>query len=149
MIERKRSCKKMKSGFTMLEVMAVLVILGLLATVVVKNVAGRIDKARVTTSKANIKALHDAVNQFKMDTGQYPSEDTGLEDLVVMPGDVTGWDPAGYLETTTIPTDAWGGEFVYERYPESGKPFVIISFGADKEPGGEDLDADLLSTDAN
>jgi len=137
-----------KAGFTMVELMAMLIIIGLLATLVVTKVASQIDKARVTTTKANLKILHSAVNQFKMDTGRFPTEDIGLIELVEQPSDVTNYEPGGYLETTEIPKDAWGEEFIYERYPESGKPFVIKSLGADKEEGGEEYDADLYSTDA-
>lgn len=141
--------KKKRFGFTMLEVMAVLIIIGLLATLVVTQVASKIDKARVRTTFANIKTLHTAVNQFKMDTGRYPTEEEGLTVLIEQPTDVSGWEPGGYLETTEIPKDAWGREFFYQLYPESGKPFVIISYGADGEEGGENHDADLYSTDAS
>jgi len=136
-------------GFTMVELMAVIVIIGLLAGVVAINVIGKIDKARVTSTKANLKILHSAVNNFKMDTGVYPSEEAGLIELVEQPMDVTGWDPSGYLETTDIPKDAWGNEFIYQRPTDTGKPFVIISYGADGEEGGEDYDKDLYSTDAD
>ena len=145
---KKRKMRKSRSGFTMIELMAILIILGLLATLVVTKVADQIDKARVTTTKANLKTLHTSVNQFKMDTGRFPDEEEGLMALIEQPSDVESWEPGGYLETTEIPRDAWGEEFIYERFPESGKPFVIKSFGADKEEGGEDYDADLLSTDA-
>ena len=145
---KKRKMRKLRSGFTMVELMAILIIIGLLATLVVTKVADQIDKARVTTTKANLKTLHTSVNQFKMDTGRFPAEEEGLMALIEQPSDIESWEPGGYLETTEIPRDAWGEEFVYERFPESGKPFVIKSFGADKEEGGEDYDADLLSTDA-
>ena len=144
----KKRKRDIKAGFTMVELMAVLIILGLLAALVVTKVAGKIDQARVTTTKANLKSLHMAVNQFKMDTGRFPSEEMGLEELIEQPSDVASWEPGGYLETTDIPKDGWGEEFIYERFPESGKPFVIKSFGADKEEGGESYDTDLLSTDA-
>jgi general secretion pathway protein G len=144
----KKRRRDIKAGFTMVELMAVLIILGLLAALVVTKVAGKIDQARKTTTKANLKSLHMAVNQFKMDTSRFPSEEMGLEELIVQPSDVENWEPGGYLETTEIPRDGWGEEFIYERFPESGKPFVIKSFGADKEEGGESYDADLLSTDA-
>jgi len=144
----KKRKRDVRAGFTMVELMAVLIILGLLATLVVTKVASKIDQARVTTTKANLKALHTAVNQFKMDTGRFPSEEVGLEELIEQPSDVENWEPGGYLETTEIPRDGWGEEFIYERFPESGKPFVIRSFGADKEEGGESYDTDLLSTDA-
>jgi general secretion pathway protein G len=135
-------------AFTMIEMMAVIVIIGILAGLVAVNVVGKIDKARVTTTKANLKLLHGAVIQFKFDTGQYPSEDVGLLELIEQPTDVTGWAEGGYLDTTSIPKDSWGNDFIYQLSPESGKPFVIISNGADGEEGGEGYDADLYSTDA-
>ena len=145
MKEKKRNVRK---GFTMVELMAVLIILGLLAAVVVRNFVGQTDRARVTTTKANLKLLHMAVNQFKMDTGRFPAEEEGLAILIEPPSDVENWQPGGYLETTEIPKDGWGNDFIFELYPESGKPFVLRSLGADGEEGGEDYDADLLSTDA-
>jgi general secretion pathway protein G len=145
----KRQRIKMGKGFTMVELMAILIIIGLLATLVVTKVADKIDQARVTTTKANLKALHSAINQFKMDTGRFPTEDEGLKALIEQPSDVITYAPGGYLETTEIPKDAWGRDYIYELNPESGKPFVIKSYGADGEEGGEGYNADLLSTDAN
>jgi general secretion pathway protein G len=141
--------KRTRRGFTMVELMAVLIILGLLAAVVVRNFVGATDKARVTTTKANLKLLHNAVNQFKMDTTRFPTEDEGLQALIEQPSDAENWPPGGYLESTDLPKDGWGRDFIYQLLPESGKPFVIISLGADGEEGGEDYDADLYSTDAN
>jgi len=132
----------------MVELMAVLIILGLLAAVVVQNFVGRVDDARVKVTKASLRQLHTAVNQFHMDTGRWPGEDEGLTVLVQQPADVTNWQPGGYLETTTLPKDGWGHDFIFQLYPESGKPFVIKSLGADGQPEGEGYDADLLSTDA-
>ena len=143
-----KNTKTVRSGFTMIELMAILIIISLLATLVATKVVSKIDQAKVTTTKANLKILHSSVNQFKMDTGRFPSEDMGLIELIEQPSDVTIYEPGGYLETTDIPRDAWGNDFIYERYPESGKQFVIKSFGADGEEGGEDYDVDLLSTDA-
>ncbi len=145
----KRENRKVRAGFTMVELMAVLIILGLLATVVVRNFMGQTDKARVITTKANLKTLHYAVKQFKMETGRYPTEEDGLEELIVQPSDVENWQPDGYLDSTEIPEDGWGEEFIYERYPEAGGAFVIKSYGADKEEGGEGYDTDLFSTDAH
>jgi len=133
----------------MVELMAVLIILGLLMAVVVRNFVGQTDRARVTTTVANLKTLHLAVNQFKMDTGRYPTEEEGLMVLIEPPDDAVNYPPGGYLETTELPQDGWGNDFIYELLPESGKPFVIKSLGAEGEEGGEGYDADLLSTDAN
>jgi general secretion pathway protein G len=132
----------------MIEMMAVIVIIGILGGIVAVSVVGKIDKSRVIATKASLKMLHNAVVQFKLDTGRYPTEDVGLKELVEQPTDVTGWNTGGYLETTTIPKDSWGNEFIYQLYPESGKPFVIISYGANGEEGGEGYDVDLYSTDA-
>ena len=146
---KRRKKRKLRNGFTMIELVAMLIIIGLLAAVVGKNVMGHIERAKVTTTKASLKILHSAVNQFKMDTNRYPTEEEGLLALIEEPSDAEGWERDGYLDTTEVPMDSWNHEFFYELDPASGKPFVIISRGADKDEGGEDLDADLFSTDAN
>ncbi|MHC4596208.1 MAG: type II secretion system protein GspG [Planctomycetota bacterium] len=93
MKQKKRNVRK---GFTMVELMAVLIILGLLAAVVVRNFVGQTDRARVTTTKANLKLLHMAVNQFKMDTGRFPAEEEGLAILIEPPSDAAeSWQPGG------------------------------------------------------
>ena len=132
----------------MIEIMAVMVIVGLLSTVAATTFLGKLKKAKVTTTKANLKILSNAVQSFYIDTGRYPDEDEGLIALIEQPADVTGWDSSGYIESSSIPKDGWKNEFVYQRYTESGKPFVIISYGADGEEGGENENADLYSTDA-
>ncbi|UCD53455.1 MAG: type II secretion system major pseudopilin GspG [Phycisphaerales bacterium] len=139
--------QRVRGGFTMVELMAVLIILGLLAGVVVKSFVGQVDKAKVNTTRASLKLLHSAITEYYMTTGRWPGEDEGLYVLVEPPTDGTEWPEGGYLETTDIPPDGWGNEFIYELYPESGKPFVIKSLGADAQEGGEGYDADLLSTD--
>ena len=123
--------------------------IALLAGVAARNFMGTTERAKVTTTKATLKMLHGAVNLFKLHTGRYPSEDVGLVELIEEPTDVVGWEPGGYLETTEIPLDGWKNEFVYQLNPESGKPFVIISYGADGKEGGEGYDYDLYSTDAD
>ncbi|HUW20459.1 MAG TPA: type II secretion system major pseudopilin GspG [Sedimentisphaerales bacterium] len=141
----KRKKRTTRKGFTMVELMAMLIIIGLLATLVVTKVVDQIDKARATTTKANLKSLHAKVNEFKMDTGRYPTEEEGLSALLEQPSDVVNYPEGGYLETTEVPKDAWGYDFIYELYPEGGKAFAIRSSGPDGEEGTED---DLLSTDA-
>jgi general secretion pathway protein G len=144
MIQKDRKRK----GFTLVEIMAVIIIIGLLAAIVSVNFLGQTDKARVVTTKANLKMLHHAVAQFKMDTGRYPTEEEGLKVLIEQPSDVKGYQPGGYLDSTEVPKDAWGHDFIYVAYPETGKPYVIISNGADGQEGGDGYDADLYSTDA-
>jgi general secretion pathway protein G len=142
---RKERKRRVEYGFTMIELMAILIIISLLATLVATRVISKVEQARVTTTKANLKTLHAAVNQFKMDTTRFPAEDEGLSALVEQPSDVTVWPPGGYLETTNLPLDGWNHDFIYELYPESGAQFAIRSMGPDGEEGTED---DLLSTDA-
>jgi general secretion pathway protein G len=142
---RKERKRRVRYGFTMVELMAMLIIIGLLATLVVTKVASKIDQARIITTKANLKTLAAAVNQFKMDTGRFPAEDEGLIALIEQPPDVEIWEQGGYLETTSVNLDGWNNDFIYELYPESGKQFQIRSMGPDGEEGTED---DLLSTDA-
>jgi general secretion pathway protein G len=137
-----------RKGFTLVEIMAVIIIIGLLAAIGAMNFLGQTDKARVTTTKANLKMLHNSVAQFKMDTGRYPTEEEGLNVLIEPPSDVKGYQPGGYLDSTSVPKDAWGNDFIYIAYPESGKPYVVVSYGADGQEGGEEYDADLHSTDA-
>ena len=146
----KRRKKQRRKGFTMIELMAVLIILGLLATVLVRNFMGSTDKARVITTKANLKILHMAVMQFKMDTGQFPTEEEGLMALIEPPAEFEDVvQPGGYLETTDVTKDGWGNDFDFILYPDSGKEFVIVSYGSDGEEGGEGYAADLYSTDAD
>jgi general secretion pathway protein G len=150
-IEMDNKKRNNKKGFTLVEVMAVLIIVGLLAGVAVKSFMGQTEKARVIATKANLKVLHEAVQLFQMDVGRYPSEEEGLEALVLEPADAEGWAIEGYLDKTELPKDGWKGEFDYTTDPGNGKPFVVISYGADGEEGGEEgsYDADLWSTDGN
>jgi general secretion pathway protein G len=139
--------KRKSRGFTLVEIMAVVIIIGLLATIAAVNFLGQTDKARVITTKANLKMLSGAIAQFKMDTGRYPTQEEGLNVLIEKPTDVQNYQEGGYLDSTSLPKDAWGYDFIYVAYPESGKPYVIISDGADGQEGGEGYDADLYSTD--
>ena len=139
---------KTNKGFTIIELMAVIVIIGLLAAMVARNFMGQTDKARVVTTKASLKVLDSSIQQFKMDTGIFPTEEEGLKALIEKPVDVLNYPEGGYLQTKQVPKDAWGHEFVYILSPESGAPFEIKSYGADGQEGGEGNNADLKSTDA-
>ncbi|MBN2180656.1 MAG: type II secretion system major pseudopilin GspG [Sedimentisphaerales bacterium] len=133
-----------------ISVVTLIIMLLLFLTIFMTSItlSNKVDQARVLTTRANLRILHSAVNQFKMDTGRYPTEDEGLTALVEQPIDVTSnWEPGGYLDTTEVPKDGWGNDFIYQLYPEDRTPFVIMSFGADGRQGGEGINADLLSTD--
>ena len=111
--------KRYSKGFTILEIMAVVIIIGILGGMVAINVFGKVDDAKVKTTKASLKILDDAVTQFKLDTGRFPTEEEGLKALVEKPTDVTSYPEGGYLKTKQVPKDAWGHEFIYHLNPES------------------------------
>jgi general secretion pathway protein G len=137
-------------GFTILEIMAVVIIIGILASMVAFNVFGKVEDAKKKATQASLRVLDDAVTQFKLDTGRFPTDEEGLKALVEKPSDVTSYPEGGYLKTRTVPKDAWGHEFIYRSNPEKGGPFEVISLGADGQEGGEagTPNADLSSRDS-
>ena len=133
-------------GFTLIEIMVVVVILGILAAIVVPKLLDRPDQAKVTKAKVDMKGLEEALGMFKLDNGFYPSTDQGLEALVTIPD--TGRIPqkyadGGYLKK--VPLDPWNSSYVYLSPGLHSKNFDLISYGADGEPGGEGYDADINS----
>ncbi len=106
-----------------------------------EDITEQLNKMRLIITKARHKILHAAVMQYKLDTGHFPTEEKGLL-VLIEPPDGCGPDPGRYLENTEQLKDGWGNNFYYELYPESGKPFIIISYGADGKEGGEGYDAD-------
>lgn len=137
-----------QKGFTLIEIMVVVIILGLLAGLVLPRIMGREEEARIKTTRTQIRALENALDGFKLDNGFYPSTDQGLEALIKKPetGRIpTKWREGGYLKPARIPKDAWGRDFIYISPGNEGREYEIISYGADGEPGGEGKDADIES----
>jgi len=133
------------SGFTLIEILVVIVILGILAALIVPRVMDRPDQARVTAARADIAAIIGALKLYKLDNGTYPSPEQGLEALVKKPerGEIPrNWKSGGYLER--LPGDPWGHEYQY-LYPGIRGEIDVFSFGRDGKPGGEDYDADIGS----
>ncbi len=129
----------------MIEIMAVLIILGLLATVVATKVVNNIERAKRITTKANLKIYHTAVNSFRMDNNRFPTEEEGLRALIEKPSDASSNYPeGGYLDMTSLEPDGWKNDFIYELTPGAGSGFVIRSCGPD---GEQDTEDDMLSTD--
>jgi general secretion pathway protein G len=136
-----------RAGFTLIEIMAVVLIMGLLAALVGTQVAGQIGKARGQTAKAQIKKIESAVEFFQMDNGFFPDSEQGLEALVVKPTvgrEARNYPAGGYLQGGAVPRDPWDNPYQYE-YPGTinANSYDIWSLGADGQPGGEGSDADI------
>ncbi len=129
-------------GFTLIEIMVVVVIIGLLAALIVPNMLGHVDDARVGKAKADIQALETALADYKLDNFNYPSTQLGLKALIEKPNDPTvlHWRTGGYLQH--LPKDPWGNDYQYQ-YPGTHGEFDVFSFGADGQPGGEGVNADI------
>lgn len=139
---------KKERGFTLLELMIVIVILGILGALVAPKLMDEPAKARVTQAKLQIENFSTAVKRFYLDNGFYPSADQGLEALVEKP--VSGKTPKNYPENgyiSKIPQDPWGNDYVYVA-PGRKTPFEIMSYGADGVEGGEGYDADIWNVEA-
>lgn len=137
---------KNNRGFTLIEIMVVVVILGILAAVVVPRFLSRPDEARVTKAKVDMKSIEEALGLFKLDHGFYPSTDQGLKALVEKPQ--TGRIPDRYPEESylkKVPRDPWNNPYVYLSPGVHSRSFDLISYGADGQPGGEGFDADINS----
>ncbi len=132
-----------RAGYTLLEIMVVVFILGLLATIVAPRILGRTDDARRTKALADMKGVEQALNLYRLDTGGYPTTEQGLEALVHKPARPPvprTWNPSGYLEH--VPLDPWGNPYIYIS---DGSRFTLRSYGADGTEGGEGKFADVES----
>jgi general secretion pathway protein G len=133
-------------GFTLIEIMVVVVILGILAAIVVPRLLSRPDEAKVVKATVDMKSIEEALGLFKLDNGFYPSTDQGLKALVEKPetGRIpTKYSVDGYLKKK--PVDPWGSDYVYLSPGLHSQQFDLISYGADGQPGGEGFDADINS----
>ena len=133
-------------GFTLIEIMVVVVIIGILISLVAPNILGRVDKARITAAKADIATLDQALEMYRLDNHSYPSTDQGLEALVAKPGGepvAKNWNPEGYLKKKQLPADPWGNQYQYIVPGSEGRAYDLFSFGKDGREGGEGYDADI------
>ena len=131
-----------ESGFTLIEIMVVVVILGILAALVAPNVIRRIDDARVTKAKQDIRAYETALNLYRMDNFRYPTTEQGLQSLVTRPNDpnIRNWKEGGYVDG--LKKDPWGSDYLYIA-PGTRGEYDLYTLGADGQPGGEGPDADI------
>jgi len=147
--QRRTICNFQRKGFTLIEIMVVVVIIGILLAIVAPRLIGRTDDARVVKAKAQIKNFETALKLFKMDNAFYPSTEQGLEALVTEPASgkiPRNYQKGGYLEKKKITLDPWGNQYVYIS-PGLQGDFDIISYGADGQPGGEEYDTDITNWD--
>jgi general secretion pathway protein G len=132
-----------RRGITLIEMLVVLTIIALFAALVAPKLLSKSDTARVTAARAQINAFMTALGAYKLDTGTYPTTEMGLQALRVRPQNVPQWQ--GPYLPQDIPVDPWGRPYIY-RYPgEHGDEPEIICLGADGQPGGEGINADIVS----
>ncbi|WP_309629064.1 type II secretion system major pseudopilin GspG [Brevundimonas sp.] len=132
-----------RAGLTLVEMIVVLAIIAVVAVLIVPNVIGRPDEARVTVAKTDLKTIATALRMYRLDNGDYPTTQQGLAALAgrpTSPPEPRAYPAEPYL--TEVPTDPWGKAYIY-RSPGLNGPYDLLSYGKDGEEGGEALDADL------
>lgn len=134
--------KKSSHGFTLLELLVVIVIIGLLAAYVGPKYFAQLGKSEVTVAKAQIGAFEKALDTYRLDVGRFPSSEEGLSALLVQPADATKWN-GPYLKKE-VPQDPWGHAYLYKA-PGTKGDFEILSYGKDGQPGGAGEDADIVN----
>jgi len=134
--------RKSSSGFTLLELLVVVAIIGLLVGIVAPRFFGQLGKSETTIAKAQIDALERALDQYRLDTGRYPSTELGLAALINRPPNETKWN-GPYLRKE-VPLDPWNKPYVY-KYPGERGDYDIMSYGRDGQPGGSGEDADITN----
>ena len=140
-----RTRQSRQRGFTLIEIMVVVVIIGILIGLVAPNIVGNVDEARVTAAKADIETLVTALERYYMDNSSYRTTDQGLEALVEKPTAdpiPRNWRPEGYVRRKKMLQDPWGNDYRYISPGASG-PFDLYSVGADGQEGGEGVQADI------
>ncbi len=141
---RRQTARDAEAGVTLIEMMVVLVIIAVVAAMVVPNVIGRPDQARVTVASSDLQSIAGALEIYRLDNRTYPTTAQGLEALVARPSippEPVNWASGGYLGG--MPKDPWGADYIY-RFPGSTGRFDLISLGADGQPGGSGVNADII-----
>ena len=131
------------AGFTLLELLVVVLIIGLLAGFVAPRYFNQVGKSEINIAKAQIDAIEKALDQYRLDTGHYPSTELGLGALVQKPTNEPKW--AGPYLRKDVPLDPWGKPYVYKMPGEKGADFDLVSYGKDGQPGGAGENADITN----
>lgn len=132
-----------QAGFTLIEIMVVIVILAILAGLVVPKVVGQSDKARIKTTETALATVSNALDMYKVDNSRYPTTSQGLAALSTPPAEAKNYPEGGYIKGT--PTDGWENELQYVSPGSEGRPYDLFSLGADGKQGGEGQDADIYA----
>ncbi len=136
------------AGFTLIEIMAVVLIIGLLSTIVGVSIFAQVDKGRITATSVQIANLESVLELYRMDSARYPTTEQGLDALVNEPDDARNYPPGGYLQKRRVPIDPWGNRYEYEQPGQNNShSFDLWSFGADGKSGGDGVDADIGNWD--
>ena len=135
--------RRRQAGFTLIEIMVVMVIIGLLMALVGPNLIGRSEKAKVQAAAMQIERLGTVLDTFRLDVGRYPTTQEGLQVLVQRPTGVERWD--GPYLNKGVPKDPWDRPYIYRSPGEAGRPYDLYSLGADGAPGGTDNNRDITS----
>ncbi|WP_201598094.1 type II secretion system major pseudopilin GspG [Psychrobacter vallis] len=143
-VQRRSVGQASQSGFTLIEIMVVIVILAILAGLVVPKVVGQSDKARVKTTETALATVSNALDMYKVDNSRYPNTTQGLEALTTPPADAKNYPDGGYIKGG-YPTDGWENEMQYVAPGSEGRPYDLFSLGADGQQGGEGQDADIYA----
>jgi general secretion pathway protein G len=133
-----------QSGFTLIEIMVVIVILAILAGLVVPKVVGQSDKARVKTTETALATVSNALDMYKIDNSRYPTTAQGLDALTTPPADAKNYPEGGYIKGG-YPTDGWESDMQYVAPGSEGRPYDLFSLGADEQQGGEGQDTDIYA----
>jgi len=135
-----------QSGFTLIEIMVVVVILAVLGALVVPKILENVDKARVTRAQSDIRAIQTALDLYRLDNFKYPTTEQGLQALVKQPADptITNYRSGGYLPS--LPKDPWNNVYQYQNPGADGRDYEVTTFGRDGKPGGEGYDADISTS---
>lgn len=139
-----------RSGFTLIELMIVIVIVGILATLLIPRIMERPEEARRVKAKMDIRTIESALKLYKIDSGEYPTTEQGLEALINKPDTAPvpmKWRDGGYLDGNSVPKDPWGNPYNYTSPTQDGKDYEITSYGRTGQPGGTGRDAEISSAD--
>ena len=148
MVDLSARSPKTENGFTLIEIMVVVVIIGLLAAMIAPNIMRQLDRAEINRARQDVRSIESALDLYRLDNYRYPSTEEGLKALVTNPGETIApnWVKGGYLKS--MPEDPWNREYLYLQPGQHGE-FDVYTLGADGQEGGEDNNADIGNWDLN